>query len=260
MSTSRALARPRQARRSARPRARDLRRSQRLARLPPRRARAEVGRRSDRRIREGGAPRHARRGARGRLREKEGRVQLLQGRDLRRAGEPGPPRLPCGRAQRAVAHRHHGVRAAGRQGLPFAHPRLLRRRAGCLVDRDEPERRARQLQPRGRVREAFRRAAPGDPLRSRMPLSLAGVDCDLREESPGQVDVEEGLQPRQLGGGSSGGLRTSFFHHRDWSGVSIPEFCRMLDSYLRYYNEGRPKEGLGWMSPMQYRRSLGLAA
>lgn len=42
--------------------------------------------------------------------------------------------------------------------------------------------------------------------------------------------------------------------------MSVPEFCRMLDAYLRYYNEGRPKERLGWMSPMQYRRSLGLAA
>lgn len=60
--------------------------------------------------------------------------------------------------------------------------------------------------------------------------------------------------------GFFGRLKNEFFHHRDWSGVSIPEFCRMLDSYLRYYNEGRPKEGLGWMSPMQYRRSLGLAA
>lgn len=39
-----------------------------------------------------------------------------------------------------------------------------------------------------------------------------------------------------------------------------PKSCRMLDAYLRYYNEERPKEKLGWMSPMQYRRSLGLAA
>lgn len=60
--------------------------------------------------------------------------------------------------------------------------------------------------------------------------------------------------------GFFGRLKNEFFHHRDWSGVSIPESCRMLDSYLRYYSEGRPKEGLGWMSPMQYRRSLGLAA
>ena len=34
----------------------------------------------------------------------------------------------------------------------------------------------------------------------------------------------------------------------------------MLDAYPSYYNEERPKEKLGWMSPMQYRRSLGLAA
>ena len=33
-----------------------------------------------------------------------------------------------------------------------------------------------------------------------------------------------------------------------------------LDAWLRYYNEERPKEALGWMGPMEYRRSLGLAA
>ena len=60
--------------------------------------------------------------------------------------------------------------------------------------------------------------------------------------------------------GFFGRLKNEFFHHRDWSGVTMPEFCRMLDAYLRYYNEERPKEKLGWMSPMQYRRSLGLAA
>ena len=60
--------------------------------------------------------------------------------------------------------------------------------------------------------------------------------------------------------GFFGRLKNEFFHHRDWSGVTMPEFCRMLGAYLRYYNEERPKEKLGWMSPMQYRRSLGLAA
>lgn len=34
----------------------------------------------------------------------------------------------------------------------------------------------------------------------------------------------------------------------------------MLDAYLRYYDEARPKERLGWMNPMRYRKSLGLAA
>lgn len=42
--------------------------------------------------------------------------------------------------------------------------------------------------------------------------------------------------------------------------MTMPEFCRMLDAYLRCYNEERPKEKLGWLSPMQYRRSLGRAA
>ena len=60
--------------------------------------------------------------------------------------------------------------------------------------------------------------------------------------------------------GFFGRLKNEFFHHRDWSGVTIFEFCRMLDAYPRYYNEERPKEKLGWLSPMQYRRSLGLAA
>ncbi|VWL90167.1 Uncharacterised protein [Collinsella intestinalis] len=29
---------------------------------------------------------------------------------------------------------------------------------------------------------------------------------------------------------------------------------------MRYYRDERIKESLGWMSPMQYRKSLGLAA
>ena len=60
--------------------------------------------------------------------------------------------------------------------------------------------------------------------------------------------------------GSFGRLKNEFFHHRGWSGVTMPGFCRMLDAYPRYYNEERPKEKLGWLSPMRYRRSLGLAA
>ena len=33
-----------------------------------------------------------------------------------------------------------------------------------------------------------------------------------------------------------------------------------LDEYIRFYNERRKKQSLGWMSPMQYRISKGLAA
>ena len=50
--------------------------------------------------------------------------------------------------------------------------------------------------------------------------------------------------------------KNEFFYGRDWSGVSTGTFIGMLAAYLRYYNEGRLKESLGWMSPMQFRRSL----
>ena len=34
-------------------------------------------------------------------------------------------------------------------------------------------------------------------------------------------------------------------------------FMVELDGYMEYYCEGRIKESLGWMSPNEYRRSLG---
>ena len=38
------------------------------------------------------------------------------------------------------------------------------------------------------------------------------------------------------------------------------EFRERLAAYLTHYNETRIKKSLDWMSPVQYRRSLGLAA
>ncbi len=55
-------------------------------------------------------------------------------------------------------------------------------------------------------------------------------------------------------------LKNEFFYHRDWSGVRPEEFAERLDAYMRYYCEGHIKESLGWMSPSEYRRSLGYAA
>ena len=60
--------------------------------------------------------------------------------------------------------------------------------------------------------------------------------------------------------GFFGRLKNEFFYHRDWKGVMMEEFIELLNGYLCYYNESRLKESLGWMSPNQYRRSLGLAA
>lgn len=60
--------------------------------------------------------------------------------------------------------------------------------------------------------------------------------------------------------GFFGRLKNEFFHHRDWSGVGIDAFMSQLDAYMEYYCEGRIKESLGWMSPNEYRRSLGYAS
>jgi transposase InsO family protein len=60
--------------------------------------------------------------------------------------------------------------------------------------------------------------------------------------------------------GFFGRLKNEFFYGRYWSDVGLSEFMEILDACLRYYNKTRPKKQLGWMSPMQYRRSLGLTA
>lgn len=60
--------------------------------------------------------------------------------------------------------------------------------------------------------------------------------------------------------GFFGRLKNDFFYYRDWRGVGTEEFIAELYMYLEYYDEGRIKRSLGWMSPNEYRRSLGYAA
>ena len=60
--------------------------------------------------------------------------------------------------------------------------------------------------------------------------------------------------------GLFGRLKNEMFYNRDWTGVSIQEFIDILNEYLVWYNEKRIKISLGNMSPLEYRRSLGLAA
>lgn len=60
--------------------------------------------------------------------------------------------------------------------------------------------------------------------------------------------------------GFFGRLKVEFFYERDWEGWTIEQFMEALDEYIDWYNEKRIKVSLGGMSPMQYRRALGLAA
>ena len=59
--------------------------------------------------------------------------------------------------------------------------------------------------------------------------------------------------------GFFGRLKNEMFFDRSWKETSIDEFIAILDDYIRWYNESRIKESLGWMSPLEYRHSLGLA-
>jgi transposase InsO family protein/transposase-like protein len=59
--------------------------------------------------------------------------------------------------------------------------------------------------------------------------------------------------------GFFGHLKTEFFYGRSWIGVSVREFMRRLDTYLRWHNEERIKMSLGGRSPLEYRRALGYA-
>lgn len=60
--------------------------------------------------------------------------------------------------------------------------------------------------------------------------------------------------------GFFGRTKLEFFYGRSWKGVTIEQFITMLDEHLHWYNETRIKKSLGWMSPVNYRKSLGMVA
>lgn len=59
--------------------------------------------------------------------------------------------------------------------------------------------------------------------------------------------------------GFFGRLKNEMFYGYSWTGVTISQFIEQLDIYLKWYAEKRIKISLGGMSPLDYRRSLGLA-
>ena len=59
--------------------------------------------------------------------------------------------------------------------------------------------------------------------------------------------------------GFFGRLKNEMFYGYSWTGVTIGQFIEELDKYIKWYAEKRIKLSLGGMSPLDYRRSLGLA-
>lgn len=97
-------------------------------------------------------------------------------------------------------------------------------------------------------------------------------DCGCRCRRPGWVGIceEAGMARSVSRRGCSpdnsrmeaffGTMKTDMFHGRDWAGVTLDELGRRIDAYMERHNTTRIKRSLGSMSPLQYRRSLGLAA
>lgn len=55
-------------------------------------------------------------------------------------------------------------------------------------------------------------------------------------------------------------MKNEMFHGRDWGGVTIEVLIARIGEYIERYNTKRIKRSLGGMSPMDHRKSLGLAA
>jgi len=60
--------------------------------------------------------------------------------------------------------------------------------------------------------------------------------------------------------GFFGRLTNELFYSQNWQSTTIEQFIQTLNSYIRWYNEKRIKISLGSVSPVEYRRSLGIIA
>ena len=57
--------------------------------------------------------------------------------------------------------------------------------------------------------------------------------------------------------GFFGLIKNEIFYGRKWDGISTQEFIGTLDFYLNWFVNDRIKIGLGGLSPLQYRKSIG---
>lgn len=60
--------------------------------------------------------------------------------------------------------------------------------------------------------------------------------------------------------GFFGRLKNEMYYNRTWINTTANDFMQQLDSYIQWYNQHRIKLSLGGISPVEYRRNLGIAA
>ena len=59
--------------------------------------------------------------------------------------------------------------------------------------------------------------------------------------------------------GFFGHLKTEMFYGRNWDEYTLPEFIQEVDTYMHWYCKDRIKSTLGGISPLEYRRRIGVA-
>ena len=94
-----------------------------------------------------------------------------------------------------------------------------------------------------------------------MPADVGRLRARSRRYRASRVSlVSGGLQDNSACEGFFGRLKNEMFYGRPWQDVSVDGFMDALDGYIRWYNEARIKMSLGGLSPLEYRKSLGLVA
>ena len=54
-------------------------------------------------------------------------------------------------------------------------------------------------------------------------------------------------------------MKNEMFYGEKWDKNSVEEFISIINQYMQWYRDKRIKLSLGGLSPMEYRRSLGIA-
>lgn len=153
------------------------------------------------------------------------------------------------------------IKARDGKGVPLAAGRLLRWQDRRIHRRLQPQRGA------------------GQPDAGESGLDAAGERASLVHSDrgrhcrwPGWLGLMErfGLTRSMSAKGCSpdnaaaegffGRMKTEAVYPEKWEEHTRNEVLALVDEYIRWYNHERIKQSLGWMSPVQYRQSQGMAA
>ena len=128
----------------------------------------------------------------------------------------------------------------------------------CRPRRTRSSRTPCSMQPPRRCRRASTRS--GTPTADAITAGRAGSRGARSTASRGRCRRRAAPPDNSACEGFFGRLKVELLYGRCWSGWSVDDFMDAVDRYIHWYNERLIKESLGGMSPLQYRRSLNLAA